>query len=184
MPLNFFNTMVQKSQQWPKTQLKGDPALTQALASNRVAATECCKINFLLPAIVTESKQGHVVLHVTPCDLHSWYLRPSICMGLYEAHQIYILGEEVGQNRLSWKSNHWPIIRLVSYHLICHTLLIQKCSSCIRACGLEEFFKYLWKISFCLTIKKIMEEEGWRGGGLAENTLKHPPNSHVASTNP
>ena len=27
MPLNFFYTMVQKSQIWPKTQIKGGPAL-------------------------------------------------------------------------------------------------------------------------------------------------------------
>ena len=27
MPLNLFYTMVQKSQKWPKTQIKGDPAL-------------------------------------------------------------------------------------------------------------------------------------------------------------
>ena len=26
MPLNFFYTMVQKSQKWPKTQIKGGPA--------------------------------------------------------------------------------------------------------------------------------------------------------------
>ena len=28
MPLNLFYTMVQKSQKWPKTQIKGGPALT------------------------------------------------------------------------------------------------------------------------------------------------------------
>ena len=27
MPLNLFYTMVQKSQKWPKTQIKGGPAL-------------------------------------------------------------------------------------------------------------------------------------------------------------
>ena len=27
MPLDLFNTMVQKSQKWPKTQIKGGPAL-------------------------------------------------------------------------------------------------------------------------------------------------------------
>ena len=29
MPLNLFYTMVQKSQKWPKTQIKGGPALRQ-----------------------------------------------------------------------------------------------------------------------------------------------------------
>ena len=29
MPLHFFYTMVQKSQKWPKTQIKGGPALRQ-----------------------------------------------------------------------------------------------------------------------------------------------------------
>ena len=28
MPLNLFYTMVQKSQKWPKTQIKGGPALS------------------------------------------------------------------------------------------------------------------------------------------------------------
>ena len=28
MPLDLFYTMVQKSQKWPKTQIKGGPALT------------------------------------------------------------------------------------------------------------------------------------------------------------
>ena len=46
-------------------------SLIQALVLNGVAANECCKIFFLLRAIVTESKQGHVVLHVTVCDLRS-----------------------------------------------------------------------------------------------------------------
>ena len=31
MPLNLFYTMVQKSQKWPKTQIKGGPALTSGL---------------------------------------------------------------------------------------------------------------------------------------------------------
>ena len=30
MPLNLFYTMVQKSQKWPKTQIKGGPALSHA----------------------------------------------------------------------------------------------------------------------------------------------------------
>ena len=30
MPLNVFYTMVQKSQKWPKTQIKGGPALKLA----------------------------------------------------------------------------------------------------------------------------------------------------------
>ena len=30
MPLNLFYTMVQKSQKWPKTQIKGGPALNFA----------------------------------------------------------------------------------------------------------------------------------------------------------
>ena len=29
MPLDFFYTMVQKSQKWPKTQIKGGPALKE-----------------------------------------------------------------------------------------------------------------------------------------------------------
>ena len=31
MPLDLFYTMVQKSQKWPKTQIKGGPAFTVAL---------------------------------------------------------------------------------------------------------------------------------------------------------
>ena len=31
MPLNLFCTMVQKSQKWPKTQIKGGPALRRGL---------------------------------------------------------------------------------------------------------------------------------------------------------
>ena len=31
MPLNLFYTMVQKSQKWPKTQIKGGPALKAGL---------------------------------------------------------------------------------------------------------------------------------------------------------
>ena len=31
MPLNLFYTMVQKSQKWPKTQIKGGPALRRVL---------------------------------------------------------------------------------------------------------------------------------------------------------
>ena len=33
MPLNLFYTMVQKSQKWPKTQIKGGPALTASILS-------------------------------------------------------------------------------------------------------------------------------------------------------
>ena len=33
MPLNLFYTMVQKRQKWPKTQIKGGPALTKTLLS-------------------------------------------------------------------------------------------------------------------------------------------------------
>ena len=31
MPLNLFYTMVQKSQKWPKTQIKGGPALKELI---------------------------------------------------------------------------------------------------------------------------------------------------------
>ena len=33
MPLNLFYTMVQKSQKWPKTQIKGGPALKAGVTS-------------------------------------------------------------------------------------------------------------------------------------------------------
>ena len=33
MPLNLFDTIVQKSQKWPKTQIKGGPALNRLKAS-------------------------------------------------------------------------------------------------------------------------------------------------------
>ena len=35
MPLNLFYTMVQKSQKWPKTQIKGGPALRPQTKSGR-----------------------------------------------------------------------------------------------------------------------------------------------------
>ena len=35
MPLYLFYTMVQKSQKWPKTQIKGGPALNQRTSLNK-----------------------------------------------------------------------------------------------------------------------------------------------------
>ena len=36
MPLYLFYTMVQKSQKWPKTQIKGGPALNRLKASRTI----------------------------------------------------------------------------------------------------------------------------------------------------
>ena len=44
MPLYLFYTIVQKSQKWPKTQIKGGPALT------------LCHLNYLYGAIQTFEK--------------------------------------------------------------------------------------------------------------------------------
>ena len=41
MPLNFFYTTVQKSQKWPKTQIKGGPALN-VLGALTVPYTDRC----------------------------------------------------------------------------------------------------------------------------------------------
>ena len=48
MPLNLFYTMVQKSQKWPKTQIKGGPALKEwfrlhymQVSVQRAEAWEC-----------------------------------------------------------------------------------------------------------------------------------------------
>ena len=38
MPLNLFYTMVQKSQKWPKTQIKGGPALRKVYCPARPQA--------------------------------------------------------------------------------------------------------------------------------------------------
>ena len=38
MPLNLFYTLVQKSQKWPKTQIKGGPALSSHYFSTRSLA--------------------------------------------------------------------------------------------------------------------------------------------------
>ena len=40
MPLNVFYTMVQKSQKWPKTQIKGGPALKLFSTSLIILNTE------------------------------------------------------------------------------------------------------------------------------------------------
>ena len=45
MPLNLFYTMVQKSQKWPKTQIKGGPALN-ATFSLAYTSKEALKSTF------------------------------------------------------------------------------------------------------------------------------------------
>ena len=39
MPLNLFYTMVQKSQKWPKTQIKGGPALKGSESFKKLASS-------------------------------------------------------------------------------------------------------------------------------------------------
>ena len=43
MPLYLFYTMVQKSRKWPKTQIKGGPALSLALFVENEHSNECSK---------------------------------------------------------------------------------------------------------------------------------------------
>ena len=56
MPLNLFYTMVQKSQKWPKTQIKGGgPALNQWLL-RRIAAQNCSKTEHTVCIMVQSTK--------------------------------------------------------------------------------------------------------------------------------
>ena len=43
MPLNLFYTMVQKSQKWPKTQIKGGPALNLFFSGGSVSPSRLAK---------------------------------------------------------------------------------------------------------------------------------------------
>ena len=55
MPLNLFYTMVQKSQKWPKTQIKGGPALIKGFLIVRILSNY--RSNFSLKFVFTN--QGH-----------------------------------------------------------------------------------------------------------------------------
>ena len=45
MPLNLFYTMVQKSQKWPKTQIKGGPALNSQSAVWECRLGDFCQLS-------------------------------------------------------------------------------------------------------------------------------------------
>ena len=68
MPLNFFYTMVQKSQKWPKTQIKWGPALSQLRTADSLRETFHIRVFLLAPpphwspgsASVLCSVDGHV----------------------------------------------------------------------------------------------------------------------------
>ena len=54
MPLYFIYTMVQKSQKWPKTQIKGGPALTTPCQKDKLAAEErrnASRVSHIMPAL-------------------------------------------------------------------------------------------------------------------------------------
>ena len=47
MPLYLFYTMVQNSQKWPKTQIKGGPALSSNLDITNIKTNWCLLVSFI-----------------------------------------------------------------------------------------------------------------------------------------
>ena len=74
MPLNFFYTMVQKSQKWPKTQIKGGPALNQARGRARALWSwmlESRFVQFLLQQTFEHCRKVKAAGHEQPVpELH------------------------------------------------------------------------------------------------------------------
>ena len=62
MPLNVFYTMVQKSQKWPKTQIKGGPALSFSGIKSR------CKSSWMVCLRQTDCESALVIFcQLTTC---------------------------------------------------------------------------------------------------------------------
>ena len=64
MPLYFFYTMVQKSQKWPKTQIKGGPALTLCEATAR--STKLRKMQFY-KSVFYQKNEALLFITTLPC---------------------------------------------------------------------------------------------------------------------
>ena len=74
MPLNLFYTMVQKSQKWPKTQIKGGSCLN---VETELTAYDCC--NLKMAVFLLESSKATQKLNFGP--ISRWYRSSSSCSG-------------------------------------------------------------------------------------------------------
>ena len=80
MPLNFFYTMVQKSQKWPKTQIKGGgPALRHILSLSRAHQFVCGRRSLALIFGSNIFNVSHLIVLID-C-LHDKLGVPKLCKG-------------------------------------------------------------------------------------------------------